>query len=124
MFEIECNFLILGPIQCSFCKYPKLYYFIKRQQKTYAGQTLYRTLCLYIYGGGHIYLDRDIEKPGICAHFSKRTGCTPWFFIMLASTKLNCAFNKSNPNSKFIFFNFSFFKGYLRNFHDLDYKCS
>ena len=25
-------------------------------------QTLYRTLCLHIYGGGNVYLERDIKK--------------------------------------------------------------
>ena len=56
----------------------------KMTTKTSAGQTLYRTLCLYIHGGGNIYLDRDMEKAGNSAHFSKRTGCMPWFFRMLA----------------------------------------
>ena len=38
--------------------------FIKWQQKTNVGQSPYRTLSLYIYGGGNNYLDRDMEKPG------------------------------------------------------------
>ena len=70
------------------------------KKKTSAGQTLYRTLCLYIYGGGNVNLDRDMEKPGSSAHFPKRTGCTPWFFEMSAGPKLNCAFNNSCLNSK------------------------
>ena len=92
--------MILEPFQCSFCKYPQLHYFIKWQQMTSAGQTLYRILCLHIYGGGNVYLDRDVEKPGSPAHLPKRTGCTLWFFRISAGTKLNCAFNNSGLNSK------------------------
>jgi hypothetical protein len=55
---------------------------------------------LHNYGGGNVNLDRDMEKPGSYVHFPKRTGCTPWFFRMSASTKLNCAFNNSGLNSK------------------------
>ena len=72
-----------------------------------------------------MFLDRDMEKPG--AHFSKRTGCTPWFFRMSAGTKLNCAFNDSGLNSNNLKRKIAFFKGlhfYKRNFSDLNYKCS
>jgi hypothetical protein len=55
---------------------------------------------LHIYGGGDIYLDRDMEKPGTFDHFPQVTGCTPWFFRISADTKLNCAFNNSGLNSK------------------------
>ena len=48
---------------------------------------LYRTLCLQICGGGNIYLNRDMEKPGSSAYFPKSTGCTSWFFRMSARTK-------------------------------------
>ena len=41
---------------------------IKWQQKTSAGQTLSRTLCLHIYGGGNVYLDRDMKNQGSSAH--------------------------------------------------------
>ena len=95
----EYNFFILGPFQCSFFKHPQLHSFIKWQQKTSAGQTLHRTLCLHIYGGGNMYLDRDMEKPGSSAHFPKGTGCTPWFFRISAGTKWNCAFNNSGPHN-------------------------
>ena len=88
-FFCKYNFLILGPFQCSFCKYPL---------QTSKGKTLYSTLYFHIYGGGNIYLARDMEKPGSSAHFSKRTGCTPWFFRMSAGTKLSCAFNNSSLN--------------------------
>ena len=64
---------------------------------TTAGQRLYRTLSLHIYGGGHIYLDRDKEKPGSSDPFPKGKGCTPWFFKMSASTEINCVFNNSSP---------------------------
>jgi hypothetical protein len=55
---------------------------------------------LHIYGGGNLYFDRDMEKPGSSAHFPERTGCTQWFLRMSAGTKLNCAFNNSSLNSK------------------------
>ena len=55
---------------------------------------------MHIYGGGNVYLERDMEKPGSSAHLPKRTGCTLWFFRILAGTKLNCAFNKSGLNRK------------------------
>ena len=72
----------------------------KWQQKTTAGQTLHSALSLHIYSGGNIYLDRGTEKPESSDPFSKRTGCTPWFFRMSAGTKLNCAFKNSSPNKK------------------------
>ena len=109
--------MILGPIQCSFCEYPQLHKFIKWQQNTSAGQILYRALCLHIYVGGNIYLERDMEQPGSSAHLPKRTGCTLCFFRISASTILNCAFNNSGLNSKKKFNkkngNFEFFKGYI-----------
>ena len=55
---------------------------------------------MHIYGGGNIYLDKDMEKPGSSAHVPKRTVCTPWFFRMSAGAKLNCALTKSGLNSK------------------------
>ena len=55
---------------------------------------------MHIFGGGNIYLDKDMEKQGSSAHFPKRTGCTPWFFRMSAGTKINCAFNNSHPNGE------------------------
>jgi hypothetical protein len=55
---------------------------------------------LHVYGGGNIYLDRDMEKPGSFAHFPKRTECMAWFFRMSARTKLNCAFDNSGLNNK------------------------
>ena len=58
------------------------------QQKTTAGQTLYRTISLHINGGGKIYLNIDMKKPGSFDHFPKGTGCTPWFFRISADTKL------------------------------------
>ena len=60
-------------------------------------------------------MDRDMEKSGSSAHFSKRTGYMPWFFKMSAGTKLNCAFNNSDINSKNAIknANFAFFKGYI-----------
>ena len=61
---------------------------------------LFIELCLHIYGGGNVYLERDMEKPGSSAHLPKRTGCTLWFFRILAGIKLNCAFNNSGLNSK------------------------
>ena len=87
----------------------------KEKKKTFSGQTLYRTLCLHIYGGGNIYIDRDMEKQGSSAHFPRRTGCTPWFFRMLAGIKLNCTFNNGVPNRrrKKIYGKFVFFKGYI-----------
>ena len=99
-----------------FCKYPQLNKFIKWQLKTTAGQTLYRTLSLPIYGGGNIYLDRDMENPGRSDHFPEGTGCMSWFFIMSAGTKLKCAFNNSSVNSKTKFLKlknliYAFFKG-------------
>ena len=102
--------MILGPFQCSFCKYPQIHKFIKWQQKTSAGQTLYRTLCLHIYGGGNVYLDRDMEKPGSSAHFPKRTGCMPWFFRMSAPIIIVASIVKKNWIKKF---NSAFFKGYI-----------
>ena len=72
----------------------------KRPTKNPAGQTLYRTLSLDIYGGGNIYLDRDMEKPGRSGHFPEGRGCKWWFFIMSAGTKLKCATNNSSPISK------------------------
>ena len=96
----EYNFFILGPFQCSLCKYPHLHKFIKGQQKTFAGQTLYGTISLHIIGEGKIYLNRDMEKPGSFDHFPKGTGCTPWFFWISTDIKLNCAFNNSGLNSK------------------------
>ena len=74
----------------------------KWQHKTTTGQTLYRTLSLHIYGGGNIYLDRDVKKPGSSDPFPKGTGCTPWFFRISARTKLNCAFNNSSPNNNIL----------------------
>ena len=71
-------FLILGPFKCLFWKYSQLHYFIKWQQKS----TLYRTLPLHIYGGGHIYSDRGVEKPGRSDDFPQGTGCKSCFFIM------------------------------------------
>ena len=59
-----------------------------------------RANSLHINGGGKIYLNRDMEKPGSFDHFPKGTGCTPWFFSIFANTKLNCAFNNSGLNSK------------------------
>ena len=75
---------------------------MKWQQKTTAGQTLYRTISLHIIinGGGNSYLNTDTEKPGSFDHFPKGTGCTPWFFRTSADTKLNCAFNNSGLNNK------------------------
>ena len=40
-----------------------------------------------MYGGGNIYLDKDMEKTGSSDHFPKGTGCKSWFFRM--STALN-----------------------------------
>ena len=40
-----------------------------------AGQTLYRTLSLDIYGRGNIYLTSDMEKPVRFVDFPKGTGC-------------------------------------------------
>ena len=101
----------------------------KKQQKTTAGQTLYRTISLHINGGGKIYLERDMEKPGSFDHFPKGTGCTPCFFRISADTKLNCAFNNSslNSNKKKLIkkSKFCIFQGLNlqeRNFCDLDYK--
>ena len=71
-----------------------------------------------------------MEKPGSSAHFPKRTGCTPWFFRMLAGTKLNCAFNnsrltsKKKINKKMKILHFQGLHLHERNFPDLDYKCS
>ena len=91
----EYYFLILGTFQCLFCKYPQLHYFIKWQQKTIEGKTFYRTLSLHMYGGGNMYLDRDMESSGSSDPFPKGTGCTLWFFRMPSSIKLICAFNNS-----------------------------
>ena len=76
-----------------------------------------------MFGGGNIYLDREIEKPGSSAEDrrtgqeDRRTGCTPWFYSMSASTKINCAFNNIDLNSKKKFNknngNFARFKGFL-----------
>jgi hypothetical protein len=55
---------------------------------------------LHIYGGGNVFLEKDMKKPGNSAHLPKRTGCTLWFFRISASTKLNCAFNNSGLNSE------------------------
>ena len=96
----EYNFLILGPFQCSLCKYPELHLFIKWQQKTTARETLYRTISLHIIGGGKNDLKRDMEKQGSFDHFPKGTGCTPWFFRISADTKLNWTFNNSGLNGK------------------------
>ena len=41
-----------------------------------------------------------MKKPGSFDHFTKGTGCTPWFFRISSDTKLNCAFNNSGLNSK------------------------
>ena len=86
------------------------------QQKTTAGQTLYRTLSLHIYGWGNIYLERDMKKPGSSEPFPKGTGCTPLFFRMFAGTKLNCALNNSSPNNNKKWRksqNLAFLKGYI-----------
>ena len=80
--------------------YPQLHSFIKWQPNTTAGQNLYRTLSLHIYGGGNLYLDRDMEKLGRSDHFPEGTGCTSWFFIMIAFTKLKGAFRLSSPDRK------------------------
>ena len=48
---------------------------MKLQQKTPAGQTIYRTLSLHIFGGGKVYLDSDIEKTRRSDHFPEKTGC-------------------------------------------------
>ena len=40
-----------------------------------------------------------MKKSGSYDPFPKGTGCTPWFFRMSASTKLNCAFKNSSPNN-------------------------
>ena len=58
------------------------------------------TLSLHIYGGGNIYLNKDMKKPGRSEDFPQGTGCTSWFFIMSAGTKLNCAFKLSSANNK------------------------
>ena len=71
----------------------------KMAKKNTAGQTYYRTLFLHIYGGGYIYLERDMGKPGRSDHFPSGTGFTSGFFIMSAGTKLKCAFNNSSINS-------------------------
>ena len=42
--EYNFFFFFLGPFYYSFCKFPYLQYFIKWQQKTTAGQALYRPL--------------------------------------------------------------------------------
>ena len=84
----------LGTFNFLFCKYPQLHYFIKWQQKTTAGQTLFRTLSLHIYGGGNIYLDRDMEN-WCFDPFPKGTGCTLWFYRMPPGIKLICTFNNS-----------------------------
>ena len=102
-----------------------------REKNTTERQALYRTLSLHIYGGGNIYLDRYMEKPGSSDPFPKGTGCTPWFFRISADTKLNCAFNNSGLNSKqkkiIKKSKFCIFQGphlHKRNFRDLDYKYS
>ena len=74
--------------------------FIKWQQKTTAGQTLYRTISLHIIDGRKINLNRDMEKPGCFDHFPKGTGCAQWFSRISADTKSNCAFNNSGLNIK------------------------
>ena len=82
-----------------FCKYHQLHYFIKCQQKTPAGQTLYGALLLDMYGGGTIYLDSDMDKSGRSDHFPEGRECTKWFFIMSAGTKSKFALKLSSPNS-------------------------
>ena len=77
-----------------------VYYCIKWQPKTTAEQTLYRPLSSHIHGGGNIYLDRDMEKPGKFDHFPEGTGCTLWFFIMSAGTKLKSAISLSSHNNE------------------------
>ena len=53
----------------------RLQLFIKCQQKTPTGKTLYRILTLHIYGKGQINLESDIEKPGSSDHFPEGTRC-------------------------------------------------
>ena len=69
----------------------------KMAPKEHAGQILYRTLSLNIYGGGNICLDRDMEKPERSHHFPERSGCPSWFFIMSAGTKSKYTFRLSSP---------------------------
>ena len=38
-----------------------------------AGQTLHRILSLHIYGGGKIYLNRDMKKTGRSDYFPEET---------------------------------------------------
>ena len=90
----------------------------KMATKDHCRETLYRILSLHIYGGGNIYLEKDMEKPGSSDPFPKGTGCTPWFFRMFAGTKLKCAFNNSSPYNNFQKNKkksptFAFFKGYI-----------
>ena len=51
---------------------------------------------MHIYGGGNIYVDRDMEeeKTGSSDHFPKGTGCMSWF----------CPNNNKN---------LAYFKGYI-----------
>ena len=46
----------------------------KGPTKSPAGQTQYRTLSLNIYGGGNMYFDRDMGKPGRSGHFPEGRG--------------------------------------------------
>ena len=72
----------------------------KCKQKTPAGQTLYITLSLHIYGGGKLYFDKDMQNPGIFDHFPEETGWKSEFFRMSASNKLSVAFNNRALTSK------------------------
>ena len=62
------------------------------------------SLFAYLWWRKRLFVLRYGEKKtGSSAHIPKRTGCTPWFFRMSASTKLNCAFNNSlNSKKKYI----------------------
>ena len=87
----------MGHFDVNFASTPN---FINSATNTTAWQTLYTTISLHIYGGGKVYLIRDMEKPGSIDPFPKRTGCTPWLFRIYADTKLNGAFNNSRLDSK------------------------
>ena len=96
IIKMKKNTSWLREIKRMFCKYHQLHLFIKCQQKTPTGQTLYRTLSLHIYSGWKIYLNSDRAKSGRSNHFSERTECTSWFFRLSVDTKLNCPLKLSS----------------------------
>ena len=75
--------MILGPFKCYFTMS------IKRQQKTPAGQSLYRTLSLHIYGGRKCFCT-EIKKKARAKPEVDATPSTSYCRLLMLTVDVDC----------------------------------